>query len=294
MKLILRASGRFILAGLILVISLFLGEGAKDCAAQVSLGWSAITTNTDGSPCTDLAGYKVYYGTASHQYSSYRDAGNVLTYNLTGLSSGTTYYIAATSYDTSGVESDYSNEVVYTVAPACTYSIAPTAQSFSSTGGPGQVNLTTQASCAWTAISNAPSWLLLTSNSNGTGNTTVYYTATANTGPASRSGTLTIAGQTFTANESGAGCTYSLSSSSQPFVASGGTGTVNVTAAGGCSWTAASNASWIRVTSGSSGSGNGAVNYSVSANSSTSSRSGTLTVAGKTFTVNQAGRRRWW
>jgi hypothetical protein len=295
MKLIRRsASSRFVLLGLILLISLFLWGGAKDCAAQVSLGWNAITTNTDGSPCTDLAGYKIYYGTASHQYSSYRDVGNVVTYNLTGLSTGTTYYIVATSYDTSGVESDYSNEVVYSVPPACTYSIVPTAQPFNSTGGPGQVSLTTQASCPWTAISNAPSWLLLTSNSSGSGNATVYYTATANTGTASRNGTLTIAGLTFTVNESGVGCTYSLSSSSRSFGSGGGTGTVSVTAAGGCSWTATSNANWITVTSGSSGSGGGTVSYSVSANSSTSSRTGTLTIAGKTFTVNQAGRRWWW
>jgi Zn-dependent metalloprotease len=87
----------------------------------------------------------------------------------------------------------------------------------------------------------------------------------------------------------GGTCSYSISptSSSQP--AAGGTGSVSVTAPAGCSWTAASNATFITITSGSSGSGNGTVNYSVAANTGTTSRTGTLTIAGLTFTVTQAG-----
>ncbi|MCD6600073.1 MAG: hypothetical protein J7L19_05855 [Dehalococcoidia bacterium] len=57
----------------------------------------------------------------------------------------------------------------------------------------------------------------------------------------------------------------------------------------GCSWTAVTNESWITITSGSSGTGSGTVNYSVSANSSTSQKTGTMTIAGKTFTVTQDG-----
>ncbi len=68
-----------------------------------------------------------------------------------------------------------------------------------------------------------------------------------------------------------------------------GSGSVSVTAGNGCTWTATSNANWITINSGSSGSGNGVVGYSVQANPSTGSRSGTLTVAGETFTVYQAG-----
>jgi len=50
-----------------------------------------------------------------------------------------------------------------------------------------------------------------------------------------------------------------------------------------------SNATFITVTSGSSGSGNGTVGYSVAANAGSTSRSGTITIAGQTFTVTQAG-----
>ena len=90
-------------------------------------------------------------------------------------------------------------------------------------------------------------------------------------------------------SECGGTCSYSINptSSSQP--AGGGSGSVTVTAGTGCAWTAVSNSGFITITSGSSGSGNGTVNYSVAANGSTSSRSGTMTIAGLTFTVNQAG-----
>lgn len=63
-------------------------------------------------------------------------------------------------------------------------------------------------------------------------------------------------------------------------------GSINVTAASGCSWSAASNASWITITSGTTGNGNGAVSYSASANQG-AVRSSTMTIGGKTFIVSQ-------
>jgi len=84
-----------------------------------------------------------------------------------------------------------------------------------------------------------------------------------------------------------AACTYSITPSNQSFTASGGTGSVNVTAGDNCVWTATSNAAWITITSGSSGIGNGAVDFSVSVNTNTSTRTGTMSIAGETFTVTQ-------
>ncbi|HEX7313423.1 MAG TPA: M36 family metallopeptidase [Pyrinomonadaceae bacterium] len=90
-------------------------------------------------------------------------------------------------------------------------------------------------------------------------------------------------------SDCGGTCSYSISPTSASYAAAGGSGTVTVTAGAGCAWTAASNASFITVTSGASGSGSGSVGYSVAANALTTSRTGTLTVAGQTFTVTQAG-----
>jgi hypothetical protein len=85
------------------------------------------------------------------------------------------------------------------------------------------------------------------------------------------------------------GCTYVVSPTSEVFSADGGTGIVSVGSAGGCAWSAVSHEGWIIITSGSSGSGNGTVQYTVSSNSGASSRTGTMTVSGQTVTILQQG-----
>jgi hypothetical protein len=64
---------------------------------------------------------------------------------------------------------------------------------------------------------------------------------------------------------------------------------VNVTAPSGCAWTAVSNQAWSQITGGASGNGNGTVTYSVNANNTTNPLTGTLTIAGAIFTINEAG-----
>jgi hypothetical protein len=61
---------------------------------------------------------------------------------------------------------------------------------------------------------------------------------------------------------------------------------VSVTTTSGCAWTASSRVSWITVTSGASGTGNGSVAFSVAANPG-GTRDGTLSIGGQTFTVTQ-------
>ncbi len=106
--------------------------------------------------------------------------------------------------------------------------------------------------------------------------------------------TITVDSPTATINAvlSGTGvCSYTLSSTCKSFNSEGGTDSVSVTAtASDCDWTAASNDSWITIDSGSSGIGNGTVSYSVSSNTGTNSRTGTITIAGETFTVTQEGQ----
>jgi uncharacterized protein (TIGR03437 family) len=81
-------------------------------------------------------------------------------------------------------------------------------------------------------------------------------------------------------------CTFNLSSSSVVVGSSGGNSSVQVTTAAGCAWTASSNAPWLSIASGTSGTGNGQVTFSAQANGG-SARTGTLTIAGRTFTVTQ-------
>ncbi|NOZ67856.1 MAG: fibronectin type III domain-containing protein [Deferribacteres bacterium] len=95
------------------------GSGTALSGAAI-LTWTAPETNADGTPLTDLAGYKIYYGRLSGNYTEVKDVGipsceprgdkTECSYTVEGLSSGT-WYFAITAYDTSGNESDYSNEV---------------------------------------------------------------------------------------------------------------------------------------------------------------------------------------
>jgi Viral BACON domain len=83
-------------------------------------------------------------------------------------------------------------------------------------------------------------------------------------------------------------CSFSISPTRRSFPSSGGEASVSVIAPDGCAWTAVSNVGWITILAGGSGSGNGTVTYSVAR--TTRARSGTMTIAGRTFTVRQKGR----
>ena len=87
----------------------------------------------------------------------------------------------------------------------------------------------------------------------------------------------------------GGSCTFSIDPTSNSVAGQGETGSVTVDALVGiCTWTAFSNNPWITVTAGESGPGDGAVEYAVAANQSCTPRSGTLTIAGEIFTIDQA------
>lgn len=81
-------------------------------------------------------------------------------------------------------------------------------------------------------------------------------------------------------------CNFFLNPTSASFVSTGGAATINISAPSGCSWSASENISWLTFASATSGSGKGFINYTVAANTS-SDRSATITVAGKSFTVSQ-------
>jgi hypothetical protein len=79
------------------------------------------TTRADGTALTDLAAYKIYFGISSGNYTQSIDVGNVTSYTVTNLSTGTAYYFATTAYDASNNESSFSNEVSKTIAAVVTY-----------------------------------------------------------------------------------------------------------------------------------------------------------------------------
>jgi fibronectin type 3 domain-containing protein len=116
----------FVLLASLIITSLFgCGGGGGSASSNgtqtvLTLAWDAPTTKTDGSnlnPATDLSLYKIYYGTASLTYTQVVNVTNPGTTTISetlNLSPGT-YYFAVTTVDASGLESDFSNEVMKTI-----------------------------------------------------------------------------------------------------------------------------------------------------------------------------------
>ncbi|SNB46127.1 dockerin type I domain-containing protein [Geobacter sp. DSM 9736] len=100
------------LCGLSLLFSATLSH-----ASQVTLYWDAPATYADGSPITDLAGYKVYAGSSSGNYDQPVDVGNKTSHTVTNLPDEGTHYFAVTAYDTKGNESGFSSELAQTLEP---------------------------------------------------------------------------------------------------------------------------------------------------------------------------------
>lgn len=172
-------------------------------------------------------------------------------------------------------------------AAACAYALLPGSASVPAGGGVGSFTVSAPAGCGWTATSSHP-WLAVTSGASGDGTRDVAYAAAANAAAVSRTATITAGGETFTVTQGGAGCSYELSASSASVGAGGASVVVNVTAVAGCAWSSSSGAGWIDVVGGASGEGSGTVQLAIDENPAGIGRSGTVTIAGQPFTVEQA------
>jgi hypothetical protein len=162
-------------------------------AVDVRLEWDEVTAS-------DMAGYRVYYGTTSGIYTSTVDVGNTTECIIQDLSLGPTYYFALAAYDTENLESGYSDEASFC---ACTYTISPTKAYFPSEGGDGVVQVTvSEPGCPWTT-SNSASWITITAGQSGDDSGSVSYSLSANEGSAIRVGALTMAGEIFTTAQRG-------------------------------------------------------------------------------------------
>jgi hypothetical protein len=83
--------------------------------AEYASAQSSVTLAWDPSTGSEVAGYRLYEGGASKAYTNTIDTGNVTTQSVSGLTAGGTYFFAVTAYDTNGLESDFSNEISYSV-----------------------------------------------------------------------------------------------------------------------------------------------------------------------------------
>ena len=118
-----------LLRGALMMLIPFMSVGA----GSVNLVWNA-------SPDAEVAGYNVYYGTASQSYSSMIPVGTNVASTISGLAGGSTYYFAVTAVDATGIESDFSNETSSSVPGG---NQAPTISTIANQTG--NVNQTTAA-----------------------------------------------------------------------------------------------------------------------------------------------------
>jgi hypothetical protein len=170
--------------------------------------------------------------------------------------------------------------------PACTFTLTPASHVVSTAASVGSFIVGAADGCAWSAISSA-AWLIVTGGDRGLGTGIVNFSIGPNADPSERLATITVGPSTFSVSQTG-GCTITLTPTSQGFNPPGGSGSVAVSAPPGCSWTAVRAGSWISITSGASGSANGTVRYTVAANTGSTTRVGTLTIAGRPVTVTQS------
>jgi hypothetical protein len=124
-RLLNRAAGASLVLGLLLAGCNDPGAGTASPSAasgvgsgtgSVTLSWEAPTSNTDGTPLTNLAGYRIYYGSSPTDLSQSVQIGSVgiQTYVLDDLQSGT-WYFAVMAETSSGNESALSNIVQKTI-----------------------------------------------------------------------------------------------------------------------------------------------------------------------------------
>jgi hypothetical protein len=244
------------------------GTGTVTVAAQPGCGWGAASgaswiTITAGSPGS---------GNGAVQYAI---AANAATASRTGSLTVAGQVVTITQAGT---------------GTACSYTAAPGSASYTGAGGTGTIAITTQAGCPWSATSQAP-WITVTGGASGTGTGTIQYSVAANTASAGRTSSIIAGGQTITITQNGTGptCMYGISPNSASYPAAASSGSVTVTTQDGCAWAASSQATWIAVTAGASGTGSGTVQYTVAANPDPDGRTATLSVATQTVTISQAG-----
>lgn len=143
---------------------------------------------------------------------------------------------------------------------ACAYQLSVDSAEFGSDAASGTFSVIAPADCTWSAVSSA-SWLVVTSGGQGAGSGTIAYSVARNTDVTDRIARITLADRIFMVQQEGdfSGCAYAVSPVDYGTCMPAGTLTIMVSTQNSCPWTAASDASWLNVTAGSSGSGSGGI-----------------------------------
>ena len=168
----------------------------------------------------------------------------------------------------------------------CAFAMTPKSQNFAVGGGDNTFKVA--ATCAWQATSNV-NWITL--NAGGISDVPVNYTVLPNTCAAGRSGTITLLTNlpnppTLAVTQDGSPNNISLSDYSATVASAASNGRITVTTGDVCIWNATTDVSWIQITFGTPGTGNGGISYHLLENT-TAQRTGSIHVGPLTYTITQ-------
>jgi subtilase family serine protease len=263
------------------------------CAAPLWAGYIALVNEqavTNGQPTVGFINPAIYaIGTGTTYDACFHDitVGNNETHYSPDQFTAVRGYDLCTGWGTPA-GTNLLNALAPTVEgilPPCAVTLGASSVTLPAKGGSKTVKVKTAADCTWTAVSNDP-FITITDGASGTGSGTVRFSVAGNTHTEPVSGTIAIQNQTFMVAQAAGGCVFTVSPKDAKIKSSGGSATLKIKANfSDCEWTAVSNDSFITITSGTSGEGNGEVNYTVAANPSREPLIGSITVAGYVFVV---------
>jgi uncharacterized protein (TIGR03437 family) len=186
------------------------------------------------------------------------------------------------------------SSTVFTVtqdAYPCTYTFNPVNQAVQPDGGNFTLGVVT--ACTWSASTTTP-WIALNAGMNGTGNGTLSYTIQPNNVVASRVGSIRVNNQDYSVTQFGTGCNYTVTPTQANYTSKAAAGTLMLQTDSSCPWSIDSPPAWINNfaingTPGMTASGGATITYNVDANTSSLSRSGTVTVGNQQINITQTG-----
>ncbi|MEO6589673.1 MAG: FG-GAP-like repeat-containing protein [Pyrinomonadaceae bacterium] len=168
------------------------------------------------------------------------------------------------------------NNNVYSVrqeAAVCVFTLTPASVNISADAATGSFTVSGAAGCFWSARADG---YFLSASGSGNGSGTVTYSVMNNNG-ADRTGTISIGNQTFTVNQAGRNCTYTITPTQINAPRNGLNGTININTQAGCSYFITRNQTWITIQE---GAGSGPVNlpFTVAAQTQSQNRSGAIQI----------------
>jgi len=215
-----------------------------------------------------------------------------ISFNTSGSSSSATITVTAqpnpNSQERTAVISAAGKQITITQgSPLCSYTTSKSSLRFPNTGGTQTLNVTTGPGCPW-SVHKFLDWVGVTSSGIGSATVTVVMGPTSSV--QTQGTTIFINDQPVSVTIDPIACSYNLGPQQIGAPATSTSAQISVLVSAlqaGCTWKTSTSASWIKPEA-TQGSGSATININLDSNPG-APRSGTLTVAGKTALIYQAG-----